>query len=474
MRRRWGRVKYQNPAPLERAVDQRTDRFSSATGDLPSSDKVGNLGRYSPSFFIPPDCLAERQSRRSWHGLLISMTASPDSNRFDVSFAVPFVHRLRFTQDVLGADSGTLLELLESSEGKLPRVQFWIDECLAQSRPDLKQRINAFVRNHGDRLISTGNVQLVPGGEITKNDIHILERMLKVFNAADLDRRCYVVVIGGGAVLDAVGFAVAIAHRGLRLIRLPTTTLAQADSGIGVKNSVNLFNKKNWLGTFAVPWGVINDAALLESLGDRDFICGFSEAVKVSLLKDPGMFTRLCDTAGAIRRREKAPSQTMIRESARWHLQHITRGGDPFEMNEARPLDYGHWSAHKLETMTQFALRHGEAVAMGVAIDTVYSSLAHGLDPRDAQRVLDCLADLGFKLHDPALDDADLLFQGMEEFRQHLGGRLTLTMLQAVGQPIDVHAIDRACMLEAIERVSTFARERHAETQRVVHREEPS
>ncbi len=404
------------------------------------------------------------------------MTAPSDSDRFDVSFAVPFVHRLRFTQDVLGADSDTLLELLEASEGKLPRVQFWIDECLAQSRPDLKQRITAFLRNNSDRLISTGNVQLVPGGEITKNDIHILERMLKVFNAADLDRRSYVVVIGGGAVLDAVGFAVAIAHRGLRLVRLPTTTLGQADSGIGVKNSVNLFNKKNWLGTFAVPWGVINDATLLESLSDRDFICGFSEAVKVSLLKDPDMFARLCDTATSIRRREPVAAHTMIRESARWHLQHITRGGDPFEMNEARPLDFGHWSAHKLETMTQFALRHGEAVAIGVAIDTVYSSLAHGLEPRDAQRVLNCLADLGFKLHDPALDDADVLFQGMEEFRQHLGGRLTLTMLHGVGKPIDVHEIDRPRMVEAIERVAAFARGRNAETQRVVEHEleEPS
>ncbi len=114
------------------------------------------------------------------------------------------------------------------------------------------------------------------------------------------------VVIGGGAVLDAVGFAAAIAHRGIRLVRLPTTTLGQADSGIGVKNSVNLFGKKNWIGTFAVPWAVINDAALLGTLSDRDFICGFAEAVKVSLLKDAAMFGQLCSSAGEIRRRQSA------------------------------------------------------------------------------------------------------------------------------------------------------------------------
>jgi 3-dehydroquinate synthase len=298
----------------------------------------------------------------------------------------------------------------------------------------------------------------VPGGEAVKNDIHILERMLKCFHAADLDRRSYVVVIGGGAVLDAVGFAVAIAHRGLRLVRLPTTTLSQADSGLGVKNSVNLFGKKNWIGTFAVPWAVINDAALLDTLSQRDFICGFSEAVKVSLLKDASLFDELCRVAGRIRQRDLSAALPMIRASARLHLDHITRGGDPFEGNEARPLDFGHWSAHKLEPLSGFSLRHGEAVAIGVAIDTVYSSLAFGLPRRDALRVLHCLRDLGFSLDHPLLHRPEPLFAGLEEFRQHLGGRLTLTMLRGAGQPLDVHEVDSSRMLQAIRRVSAFGR----------------
>ena len=384
--------------------------------------------------------------------------AQPDS--LDVSFSVPFTHRLRFTRDVLGADQQVLLDLLEPSGAAAPRVQFWLDEQVAEARPDLKQVINHFLAKHEGRLSKTGNVQIVPGGEVTKNDIHILERMLKVFNAADLDRRSYVVVIGGGAVLDAVGFAVAIAHRGLRLVRLPTTTLGQADSGIGVKNSVNLFQKKNWLGTFAVPWGVINDAALLETLSDRDFRCGFAEAVKVALLKDRPLFAQLCEQATAIRDRQPVVCQAMIRASAEWHLRHITRGGDPFEMNEARPLDFGHWSAHKLETLTQFALRHGEAVAIGVAIDTVYSSLVHGL-PRDvAAQTLQCLGDLGFSLYHEALENSQALFAGMEEFRQHLGGRLTLTMLAGVGSPLDVHEVDHEQMRVAISQVVEFSKGR--------------
>ncbi len=374
----------------------------------------------------------------------------------DAPFSVPFVHRLRFTDDALGADRQVLADVLEPSEGRPARVQFWTDQHVLQANPDLRQRLHDFAESF-DHLQQAGNVQVVPGGEEIKNDIHILERMLKVFNAANLDRRSYVVVIGGGAVLDAVGFAVAIAHRGLRLVRLPTTTLGQADSGVGVKNGVNLFQKKNWLGAFATPWAVVNDARLLETLSLRDWVCGFSEAVKVSLLKDAVWFNQLCRDARRIGRRDLEAALPAIRTSAEWHLKHITQGGDPFEMLEARPLDYGHWSAHKLEAMSEFSLRHGEAVAIGVAIDTVYSSLKFGFPKRDAARVLRCLCDLGFSLDCPELRRVNTLFAGLEEFRQHLGGRLTLTMLKAVGQPFEVHEVDRDAMCAAIQQVADYA-----------------
>lgn len=383
------------------------------------------------------------------------MTREPYS--FDVPFQVPFVHRLRVTSDILGADKQVLADLLEPSAAGPAKVQFWLDDQIASAQPQLKSRIRKFVADHADRVVMPGNVQVVPGGEAVKNDIHLLEMMLKCINAADLDRRSYVVVIGGGAVLDAVGFAAAIAHRGIRLVRLPTTTLSQADSGVGVKNSVNLFQKKNWVGTFAVPWGVINDASLLSTLPDRDFRCGFSEAVKVTLLKDRDGFEEVAAAASRIRERDMSAAAPVILRSARLHLDHITLGGDPFEALEARPLDYGHWSAHKLEVMSDFSLRHGEAVGIGVAIDTVYSSLVHGFPAEDARRVLQCLIDLGLPIDHPMLDETEMLFRGLEEFRQHLGGRLTLTMLPRIGAKLDVHEIDRKKMQEAILRVRDFA-----------------
>ena len=377
----------------------------------------------------------------------------PVSDPFtDVSFSVRFTHRLRMTDDVFGADERALTDLIAASDGLVPRVQFWIDEHVSGANPQLAQRIQAFCRRNSDQMQCVGNLQLVPGGEDVKNDIHVIERVLKCFHHADLDRRSYVIVIGGGAVLDAVGFAAGIAHRGIRLIRLPTTTLAQSDSGIGVKNSINLFHKKNWVGTFAVPWGVINDKELLNTLSDRDFLCGFSEAVKVALLKDDQFFFHICDTAVAIHRRDDA-CWPIIEKSARLHLDHITRGGDPFEMLEARPLDFGHWSAHKLETMTDFDLRHGEAVAIGMAIDCIYSSLAHGLPSSDADAIVNCLDALGLLTVDSALRDTGQLFEGLEEFRQHLGGRLTVTMLRGVADPVNVHEIDHDLMSTAIAAV---------------------
>ncbi len=385
------------------------------------------------------------------------MTEHSNSNALDIAFQVPFVHRLRMTDDVLGADWRVLADVLRPGGDGPARIQFWLDQCVMEANPGLLEKLQQFPDYAPSQMELASNVQVVPGGEAIKNDIHIIERMLKCMNSAGLDRRSYVVVVGGGAVLDAVGFATAIAHRGLRLVRLPTTTLGQADSGVGVKNGINLFQKKNWLGSFAVPWAVINDAVLLSSLPDRDFRCGFSEAVKVSLLKDRRFFHQLCQSATRIARRELDVALPAIRASAEWHLRHITQGGDAFEMLEARPLDYGHWSAHKLEPLSNFQLRHGEAVAIGVAIDTVYSSMVHGLLQADAQAVLRCLCDLGFQLDHPLLHKPNDLFAGLEEFRQHLGGRLTLTMLTDVGSPIDVHHIDGHQMCRAIEEVVSFA-----------------
>ena len=238
---------------------------------------------------------------------------------------------------------------------------------------------------------------------------------------------------------------------GVRLVRLPTTTLSQADSGIGVKNGINAFGKKNYLGTFSPPWAILNDEAFLSTLSDRDWRCGFAEAVKVGLVKDAALFESIEVKAAKIQRRDARAALPVIRESAEMHLRHITEGGDPFELISARPLDFGHWAAHKLEQMTGFELRHGEAVAIGLALDATYSVKIGLLDPAEGDRILRCLSALGFRLYDDAMADSDTLLQGLDEFREHLGGVLTLAMLRGIGDSVDLHEIEAAWVRESIE-----------------------
>lgn len=376
----------------------------------------------------------------------IPWSISEDS--LDVNFAVPQVLRLRFTRDCFAADWNQVHSLFRSETGPA-RLQVWIDRAVSDANPEMRKKLTARLSESTDALELVSPIQEIEGGEQAKNDEETVNHIFRTIDRDGLDRRSYVVVIGGGALLDAVGYASAISHRGIRLVRFPTTTLAQADSGVGVKNAINAFSKKNWKGTFAVPWGVVNDQSLLAHLPDRDFRSGFSEAVKVSLLKSPSAFRFLCSHARDIADRDWTAVMPAIRSSVLMHLHHITHGGDPFEMQEARPLDFGHWSAHKLEQLTCYGLRHGEAVSIGVALDTVYSHLVLGLDGGDAMQAVRALLELGLPVYDPMLE-TDAVFDGLEEFRQHLGGRLTLTMIKSVGQSHSVHEVDRVAMLRAI------------------------
>ena len=138
-----------------------------------------------------------------------------------------------------------------------------------------------------------------------------------------------------------------------------------------------------------------------------------------------------------------------MRRGAEPHLRHIAAGGDPFEQGSARPLDYGHWAAHKLETLTGHALRHGETVAIGMALDARYAAQIGLLAAGEEVRVCRLLETLGFRLWHPAMEETGLL-AGLGEFREHLGGELTVTLLERVGHGVEVHEIDETEMIRAV------------------------
>lgn len=230
---------------------------------------------------------------------------------------------------------------------------------------------------------------------------------------------------------------------------MPSTTLAQCDSGIGVKNAVNCFGKKNFIGVFDPPFAVVNDIRLLDSLDDQHWRSGLSEAVKVALVKDAEFFDEIESCADALVARDKNAMANVIKQSAIFHLDHITKGGDPFERLDARPLDFGHWAAHKLEQLTNHTLTHGEAVSIGLAID-LRCSVGLGLLPDAiANRAISLLQRLGLPTaHCDLLDEA--IIDGIEEFRQHLGGKLTLLMLTGIADSVDVFELETSIVRQAI------------------------
>src|SRR6476661_2818889 len=287
------------------------------------------------------------------------------------SFVVRYDYPVYFTRDVFDLDNPCLTQALARIEpGKRQRVAVFVDEGVAFAIPDLLPRMARYALHHSDRIEIAGDVVVVPGGEAVKNQHDCVEHMLRDLASRRIDRQSFALAVGGGSMLDAAGFAAAIFHRGVRHIRCPTTVLAQDDSGVGVKNAINAFGLKNLLGTFAPPFAVINDCAFLDRLPARDKRAGIAEAVKVALIRDGDFFTWLESEAEALSHFAPNALDTLVRRCAMLHMRQIVNGGDPFEMGSARPLDYGHWVAHKLEMLTRNALRHGEAVAIGIALDT--------------------------------------------------------------------------------------------------------
>jgi 3-dehydroquinate synthase len=374
--------------------------------------------------------------------------------------SVNYRHQLYFTDRVFARDNPVLASVLVSAHSHPAaarvKVLLVLEEALAAARPELAPEIEAYFGAHPQRLQLVGPPVRVTGGEVVKNDWSRVVEILELIHRHHIDRHNYVVVVGGGALLDMVGLAAATAHRGVRLIRIPTTTLAQDDSGVGVKNGVNAFGKKNFIGTFAPPFAVINDFDLLASLSDRDKRAGYIEAVKVACIRDSEFFDRLEQDAVALANFEPEAMKHLIRRSAELHLNHIANGGDPFEMGSARPLDFGHWAAHKLEQMSGYRLRHGEAVAIGIALDVLYS-VRQGLLARPAaERILSLLERLGFTLFDPELESVSAsgelgVLEGLEEFREHLGGELTITLLSDIGCGLEVHSMDIRHVRQALQ-----------------------
>lgn len=388
--------------------------------------------------------------------LFASNAPAGDGSVYLQRFAVSYEYPVHFTRRLFATANTVLRDTITRLEPKRRhRCIVFVDDGLCAVHQGLLSEIEAHARAHADALDLVATPIMVAGGEKVKNELFHVEWMQGLIQEHRIDRHSFVIAVGGGALLDAVGLVAATSHRGIRLIRVPTTVLSQNDSGVGVKNSVNLKGAKNFVGTFAPPFAVLNDLDFIDFLPAREKIAGMAEAVKVALIRDADFFHWLEGSIDALTLFQPAAMAHMIRRCAELHMHQIAHGGDPFESGSARPLDFGHWAAHKIESLTRNHVRHGEAVAIGIALDTRYSVLAGLLAPGTDDRVAALLELLGFRLWHPVVDarapdGSSPLLQGIAEFREHLGGELTITLLAAIGHGVEVHEMDEQRILQAM------------------------
>lgn len=382
-------------------------------------------------------------------------------------FTVPFSYNVEFTENLFDSSNSLFADTIKDEDTSLkPSVLFVFDSGMYSHHPELMKEITEYSFKHSDHFLLVPEPVIIPGGERAKNDPKNIQMILDAIESADLDRHSYVAVIGGGAVTDTAGYATAIAHRGIRHIRIPTTVLAQNDAAVGVKNGVNAYGKKNFLGTFVPPVAVLNDFSFLKTLDDRQWRAGISEAVKVALIKDAKFFKELEKNADALNRRDKKAMSSLIYRCAELHLEHISTSGDPFERGTSRPLDFGHWVAHKLEQLTDYKLLHGEAVAIGIVVDTIYSQLKGFITEDECNRIIRLFRNCGFKLYVPELEsnlddpyDKYSVLHGLQEFQEHLGGELTIMLLDTIGRGVEVHEVDLNLYRKAMQDLKTREKE---------------
>ena len=369
------------------------------------------------------------------------------------NFAIPvvFTHRIVFTRHAFARENAELADILLEGGGR--RACVFIEHAVAAAWPGLAAAVQAYF---APLAVEFRGSTVLAGGELAKADDSLVRQVWESLDHARIDRHSYVLAIGGGAFLDAVGFAAATAHRGVRLLRFPTTTLSQDDGGVGVKCAINAYCKKNWIGSFAVPFAVINDFEFLHSQDPANCRAGLIEAVKVALVKDAEFFTWIEAHLPALAALDPACLETCVERSALLHARHIASGGDAFESGSSRPLDFGHWAAHKLESLTTYQLPHAPAVAVGLALDTLYSVRSGRLPATAAARILRVLDALQLTTYHPALEWRDeagrrRVFAGLDEFREHLGGELTVLLLQDLGVGVNIHHLDESLLDQCVD-----------------------
>lgn len=351
--------------------------------------------------------------------------ANPTSERVALSFEYP-VH---LTSDAFSWENLTLVRTLTRDARRRIRVLVVAERAVVDAHPCLLDDAVRYAEFHRERLSLSSEPLIVDGGARAKRKETLCE-LQTTFDA--LDPQSFVLIVGGGALQDVAGYAAATVHRAPRVVRLPTTVLAQATAPVAVRSGFRGF------GCLAPPFAVIDDYDFLSSLGTRDTIAGVAEGVRVALSEDAALFDWLQQHAAALRGCEQAIVRELLRRVVTHHL---SRGANIFDR---APL-LGRWAAHKLEVITDHELRYGEALAIGCALDAAHSAVRGAIAETTLDSILATLHALGLPTYHSALDLED---GGRRVVLDALG---SATILDAVGCGSEAHDLEPGPMSRALD-----------------------
>jgi 3-dehydroquinate synthase len=287
----------------------------------------------------------------------------------------------------------------------------------------------------------------LPGGEDQKR-IEPLERLADEMVRAGGDRTSLVIAFGGGIVNDMGGFLAAIFMRGIPVLQIPTTLLAQVDASIGGKTGVNLVSGKNLIGSFHQPLAVLIDPALLDTLPDREYRAGLWEIVKAGIIREPELFRYLTDHGDAVLARARHAVNHIIAESVRMKAEVVS--GDEREADMRRILNFGHTFGHALEAETAYTrFLHGEAVAWGMRAAVHLAEMTGHLSAEDSVEILEMLDFYG---PIPPVDGIPVenLFARLVHDKKTVQGKVHFVLPVRIGEVTVVSGVDEKAVREAI------------------------
>ncbi|WP_223861800.1 3-dehydroquinate synthase [Geminicoccus harenae] len=349
-------------------------------------------------------------------------------------------------------EPGLLDRAGEELEGLLPsdRLVIVTDQTMAAT-PHLP-RLEASLARSG---LKTRTVT-VPAGEASKS-FGVFAQLCEAVLAPGIDRRTTILALGGGVVGDLAGFAAATLLRGLPLVQVPTTLLAQVDSSVGGKTGINAQAGKNLVGAFHQPRRVLIDPTTLDTLPLRELQAGYAEVAKYGLIRDAGFFAWLEEHGRGVIEGDQAARAFAIERSCAIKAEIV--GDDEFETKGGRALlNFGHTFAHAYENLTGYGSRllHGEAVGIGMVQATELSVRSGHLPAETTDRVRRHLRELGLKTAPGEVTNrgfaADAMLAAMRRDKKASQGRITFVLLQRLGEAFTSDGVEAAVLQDLLER----------------------